>query len=497
MIDQRFLMKKNCKNILLGIFTLCVLVGLVQIYKDLPDGISIEGAPHEVSVDDITFLSDVTYLDEDGVRVSEQEIFPEIYTMIEEANAYILIDMFLFNDMLGASTESYKSLSSELTQKLVEKKRSTPEIEITFITDPINTVYGGDTSAHITQMQQAGIRVIMTDLTKLRDSNPLYSAPWRVFGQWWGNSTDGGWLPHVMDARREKLTLRTYLRLFNFKANHRKVVMSDYRKKGGSGYGVLVTSANPHDGSSAHSNVALRIDTALWQDAYLSEQVVADFSGEFVPAPPILENMDTRELSESEQRATVRLLTEGKIKDDLLREINMSTASEEIDMMMFYLSDRDIVKALKEAASRGVKIRMILDPNKDAFGREKNGIPNRQIAHEIAQHSENANIRWCNTHGEQCHSKITLFKRGLSTTVVMGSANLTRRNIGDYNLETNVIVQSPTQSQVIDEATAFFDTHWENQDGREYTLDYNAYSDDNKLRIILYRFMEATGLSSF
>jgi phosphatidylserine/phosphatidylglycerophosphate/cardiolipin synthase-like enzyme len=37
---------------------------------------------------------------------------------------------------------------------------------------------------------------------------------------------------------------------------------------------------------------------------------------------------------------------------------------------MFYLSERQI-EALKQAKKRGVDVRMILDPNKDAFGRQK------------------------------------------------------------------------------------------------------------------------------
>ena len=38
---------------------------------------------------------------------------------------------------------------------------------------------------------------------------------------------------------------------------------------------------------------------------------------------------------------------------------------------MFYLSERKIVKGLIAAHERGVKLRILLDPNKDAFGREK------------------------------------------------------------------------------------------------------------------------------
>jgi hypothetical protein len=45
-----------------------------------------------------------------------------------------------------------------------------------------------------------------------------------------------------------KITLRSYLNLFNFKANHRKTLVVDTAQ----GWKTLVTSANPHDGSSSN-----------------------------------------------------------------------------------------------------------------------------------------------------------------------------------------------------------------------------------------------------
>ena len=55
---------------------------------------------------------------------------------------------------------------------------------------------------------------------------------------------------------------------------------------------------------------------------------------------------------------------------------------------MFYLSNRDIVKSLLDASQRGVDVKLILDPNKDAFGMEKDGVPNRPVAHELVKKSK-------------------------------------------------------------------------------------------------------------
>ncbi len=46
-----------------------------------------------------------------------------------------------------------------------------------------------------------------------------------------------------------------------------------------------------------------------------------------------------------------------------------------IHLAMFYIADREVVEALTDAAKRGVKIEMILDPNQNAFGSEKSGCP--------------------------------------------------------------------------------------------------------------------------
>lgn len=472
-------------------------VGFWHVIKPLPEGVASERGAHAIPAEDIIFLSDITYMSDEGERVSQQKIFDEVFTMIDDAQEFILIDMFLFNNFLGSASESYRSLSGELASKLSQKKQQNAEIQIVVITDPINTVYGGDTSEAMSTLQESGINLIYTDLEKLRDSNPFYSSVWRVLGNWWGNSEEGGVLPHIMDARRDKITLRTYLRLLNFKANHRKVIVSDYRGDDGKSFASLITSANPHDGSSAHSNIAVRINSKIWEDVIDSEYETALWSGGSFDTPASEQEIKDREAGE-EGPTQVKLITEGEIKKSLLKEIGEAEEGDKIDMAMFYISDRDIVKALKNADTRGVELRLLFDPNKDAFGREKNGIPNRQVAHELAENSNgNTEIRWCNTHGEQCHSKITLIQREELSVAILGSANLTRRNIGDYNLETNVMITSPESSGAIKDMQNFFENQWSNDSGREYSLPYESFADSSKWKYYLYRYMEATGMSSF
>ena len=181
--------------------------------------------------------------------------------------------------------------------------------------------------------------------------------------------------------------------MFNFKANHRKLIIADK----GQDLTALVTSANPHDGSSAHGNVALRFNGAAAWDLFDSEAATLEFSGD---VRPVLELPQMSYVTNTE--LTVQVLTERAVERAALALIDEANTAEQLDMAMFYLSDRDIIEALKQAAGRGVRLRVLLDPNKDAFGREKNGVPNRPVAHELMQ--AGATVRWCDTHGEQRHA---------------------------------------------------------------------------------------------
>jgi phosphatidylserine/phosphatidylglycerophosphate/cardiolipin synthase-like enzyme len=317
---------------------------------------------------------------------------------------------------------------------------------------------------------------------------------WRTFFQWFGVSSENGWLPNPMDVDAPKLGLRAYLALLNYKANHRKLLVTDFSKDETRGFATLITSFNPHDGSSAHSNVAVRVDEAIWQDVIRSEAEVAWWSGGTLARPD--EQLQQAAYRSKADDLRVQLLTEQAIETALLDELQQMQAGDRVDMAMFYLADRDIVRELEAAATRGAEIRLLLDPNKDAFGREKTGLPNRPVARELEKATdENLTVRWCDTHGEQCHSKLVLLTSGERFTLIQGSANLTRRNLENLNLETNVAVTGSTTAAIYGEVSDTFTAWWENTDERTYSTDYQTYADSNWLQHVRYRWQELTGLS--
>ncbi len=468
-----------------AVLLILLITGIYHTFKPLPAGLSM-AAPTR-ALQDVRLLADVTWRTTSGEQASNHTIFREVFRLIGQAEQLVVVDMFLFNDSgLG---DDFEPLADTLTSALIQRRQQVPALQVVVITDPLNTVYGGLKQSHLDRLRDAGATLVVTDLRPLRDSNPTWSAIWRLCCQWFGNNPEGGWLPNAFDDG--KVTLRSYLALLNFKANHRKTLVVD---EGGQLRG-LITSANPHAGSSQHWNTAISFTGPAAHDLLKSEEAVIRLSGVPVPHWPALEG--TQEpAATSELQGQV--LTESAIRDAVIELIGHADDGDRLDMAMFYLSHRGIVNALKAAHGRGAKLRILLDRNLDAFGHAKNGIPNRQVALEL--NKAGIDVRWCNTDGEQCHNKLLMLRPANGDTrMLLGSANLTRRNIDDYNLETSMLVTGPADAEPLAVAGRLFDQLWSPESGSAsvFSLPYGDYADESQVRYWRYRVMEATGLSTF
>ena len=253
----------------------------------------------------------------------------------------------------------------------------------------------------------------------------------------------------------------------------------------------LVTSANPHDGSSQHSNIALKVEGNLAKDIIKSERKIVELSGGTLIEPTILTEEDTY------QDIEVELITDSAIKDKVVAILKGTEEGDSVDLLMFYFADRDIFREFVAAAKRNVAIRIILDPNKDAFGRQKNGIPNREIADSLIKNSNGKiRVKWCDTHGEQCHGKMLVVSSKDTYKLLLGSANYTRRNVGGYNLETNVLVSGDYSYGAWFDTSTYFNDLWNNE-YFVFSTSYETYKDESKLKKIISWIMENTGLGTF
>jgi sugar-specific transcriptional regulator TrmB len=281
-----------------------------------------------------------------------------------------------------------------------------------------------------------------------------------------------------------RVSVRSMLKLLNFKANHRKLAVTDKS--------LLVTSGNPHDASSAHCNVALRVDGAgMWMGNEAEAAILRISDAEEL----IAERGGSGEL-DPETGYRLELLTERKIKEKALEMLEEAAVPGRIELSMFYLSDRDVVRALLDAKKRGCDVRVILDPSKDAFGRTKSGVPNRQTAARLVK--KGISLRWAATHGEQFHVKMLYVELpGDLATLLLGSGNFTRRNLDNFNAECDLALTAPLEHEAMARARDTFARWWSNPDGQIHTVEYAVYEDRSLWRRFKAWMMETTGLSSF
>ncbi|MEM0966148.1 MAG: phospholipase D-like domain-containing protein [Verrucomicrobiota bacterium] len=485
---------------------LCVVaaVGIFHFRKSVPSGLNERGPVRFLSPESVKFYADITAERSGGERWVSQEIFETVLQQIRSADRFIVADFFLINEFAGGPPEGVEkddSLSSRFVEALVEAKRASPAMPVILITDPLNTLYGGIDQPLFEKLDQSGVEVVLTDLRQLRDSNLAYSAFWRAFFGWWG-SPRGQLVKNPLGEGR--IGLHAFLEMLNFKANHRKLLIIGMNE--GDTFG-LVTSANPHSASSLHGNVALEFSGPLAVDLLRSEEAVYRMStGEDFPLE-IQKVLKTETIDEvkDEESLEAKIITEKAIKRELLDQIGGLGKGDELDLALFYFSDFELKRALVEAEERGATVRLLLDPSEDAFGRKKNGIPNRQVAQWLVQRG--VEVRWFRTSGEQFHTKMALFRYGGNrATLILGSANWTRRNLDNYNLETNVSLSGPISSPVFVEAGDYFSFVWgdDSRQGSEgvpsdlvTSLSFDKYHDPSAFRKVLYWIMERTGASTF
>jgi phosphatidylserine/phosphatidylglycerophosphate/cardiolipin synthase-like enzyme len=296
------------------------------------------------------------------------------------------------------------------------------------------------------------------------------------------------------------LTLGAWGRVVNFKANQRKVIIGD---DGRGGLVGVVGSANPHDASGSDSNVAARVAGPVLNSLLESELDIARFSGwrGGITPPAVTPEVagNTSDIT-SGKAARVQVLTEEAIHQALVEHIDATVKGDSVDIAMFHVADRGVVESLLAASRRGVHVRLILDPNKDAYGHTTSGLPNQPAASELVSESDGAiHVRWYRTHGEQFHPKLVMVYGPERLWLTLGSANLTRRSLLDYNLNANLAIEVARGAPLTAQALEYFDTLWSNRAslGIEYTADFAAYADPGQGDYWWYRFLESSGFGGF
>lgn len=467
------------------VFNLLFFILSCSTIKVPPVGVNYESPVRRSN--NVAFHYDLNYVDKDGNIRYDRNLWEATYKIVDEAQDYLIIEMFLFNDLYDKSIENFPEFAKEYTERLVKKKQENPNLKVYVLLDENNNFYGAFEHPFITQMKEAGIDIIMVDIMKLKDTFPWYSPIWRTVIEPLGNPTDKGWITNFYGEMWPKLTLRQIFRALNVKADHKKVFLNENE--------VVVSSANIHDPSYYHENIAISADGPIVKDVLDNLIKVAQFSNENIDIENDLTDINN-EKEEGEYQ--IQYLSENAIGTNLTKDIQELEEGEELLMGMYFLADQEIIKEIIKAANRGVNIKIVLDRSRDAFGMDTNGLPNKPVSKKLKRRTnDKIEIKWYFTNNEQYHTKITMLKKNDGNAIIYaGSANLIKKNIRGYIMDSNFKIIANENTKLYSDINSYFDKIWYNKDGI-YTLYYEDEVTTSKLMDIMFEILNVTQLGAF
>ncbi len=409
--------------------------------KPLPPGTHVASQTSRVSESDVDFWTEPA--PRPAAAASE-------LTAIDHAEQLIVLDR--------------SPLNSELAEHLLARKRARPHIKIVLVTDPAHPAFGGTRAQMLAALEQSGIIVSRVRLTRLRDSNPLYSGLWRLLFGWWSDP---------FDEPQDRVTPATRMRMQNGKADQRQLTVAD----DGSGGWIAVLA--PPDaaagltlrGSVARAMIASELQIAAWST-----------EDDRLPAGPPLEGRGVGAID-------VRFLTEGAIAVVLLDDIRAAGSGDEISVAVETLADRRLIAALLAAAGRGVRVQVLLGakrmPNSSVAGELTRGGAGRI---EVRRHADAAGS----------HLNLLSVRHRADSWVNLSSANFTRRDLNDLNLEAGVELRMPARAVPARAAADYFARLWAGADAAgTAAAGATDVAQVSAAEYWRYRLAEATGLSSF
>lgn len=465
-----------------------------------PEGVNYESPVRKTNT--VDFYYDLTFLDKNGNIKYDRNLWDATYKVVDNAKDYLIIEMFLLNDIYNKDQENFPKFAEEYVKRVIKKKRENPNLKVYVLLDENNNLYGAFEHPFITKMKESGIQVIEVGIMKLKDTFPWYSPIWRSFIKPQGNPKNKGWISNFYGPMWPKLTLRNLFRALNVKADHRKVFLNENE--------VVVSSANIHDPSYFHENVALYTKGEIAKDVLDNSQKVAKFSNSKIEINNMKNNIEKTDVvekksqeietlnNENDVEYKIQYLSEAKIGKYLDMDLDNTENGDEILMGMYFLADKNVVKKLIDASNRGVKVKIILDRSRDAFGMSTNGLPNKPVSKKLLKNTKNKiEIKWYFTNNEQYHTKIVMIKKKNGEAIIhTGSANMIKKNIRGYIMDSNFRVVTNENSKLVKDIYSYFDRLWENKDGI-FTLEYNDEPTTKIMADFMYEILDFTQLGSF
>jgi PLD-like domain len=479
-------------------------IALWQSQKRLPPGVHIAGAWHSVAARELRFLRDLTAADATGAPLNERQINAELLQMVSQARDFLVLDTGLFGDLPAAGPQASRlraaaPFAAALADALLQAKQQQPGLQVLLLIDPASVPMRVGPPM-LERLREAGVAVVPVDVARLRAPNAAFAGLWQLCCRWWSPvAAEGDW-PNPVGVGPSGVSMGLWGRTPGYQRSHRQLLIGD---DGAGALAGVIFSRPLNAEASLHSAVALHLAGASLEPLLESEFVVAQFSG-WSGGGAIQER--SQRLAERQRHslastaavdtARARVVSEASIGDALVERINAAGSHDSIDVAALYLSQRDLVRALIDAAWRGTAVRVLLDPCKDGYGYERSGLPNRQVASELVAASDGAvRVRWYRTHGEQFSPGFALIRSAGRAWLMVGTAELSRRDLDDFNLAAAFIAELPDSEPASNDAHSWFDALWNNRaaGGTEYTSDVDVYADASQLDYWQYRLLEASG----
>ena len=426
---------RGAKILLLVLLLAWLSLMFWNIAKPLPPGIHLVSQTVRLSDADVEFLYESPR--------RRAAVAPDL-SAIDHAEQLIVLDR--------------SPVTRELAQRLLARKHLRPHLKIVLVTDPANEAFGGSPAQTLTSLEQAGVIVARVRLDRLRDSNPLYSGIWRLAFGWWSDP---------FDETPGRATLPALARTRNSKSDQRQLVVAD---DGSGGWIAVIAPADAAAsltlrGPLARAIIAGELQVAAWST-----------DDDRLPVGP---SMDDRGVGSID----ARFLTEGAIETALFDALGAAGSGDRLGIAVENFSERRLIAAALRAAARGASLQVLLARNRE---------PNQAVADELLHGGGGRiEIRWYLGSDAASLPKLLLFRHGDDVWMNVGTANYTRRNLGDLNLAASVELRMPARAAAAHAVTEYFSEAWSvaAADPRFVAASAADYWH--------YRFAEASGLSSF
>jgi phosphatidylserine/phosphatidylglycerophosphate/cardiolipin synthase-like enzyme len=176
----------------------------------------------------------------------------------------------------------------------------------------------------------------------------------------------------------------------------------------------------------------------------------------------------------------------------IIADIKAMPSGAQITIGMLFVTHRKIIRELKRAVKRGVRVEVILDNNAMSFDMAKKGLPNAYIIDELG--AAGIECYWFRSLENEYHTKFLYLRSAERFIINTGSANLTRRSLLGTNQEANIRFETNNANAkpVIEVEEYLEKLHTPQYIERVHRTDYKHLT-----RKFWVRIAEATGMAGW